>query len=50
VAEETGLDVEVGLPFAVVVDTPTRRVDVLFWVPADHRPRVVAASEAVEAA
>jgi len=50
VAEETGLDVEVGLPFAVVVDTPTRRVDVLFWVPADHRPGVVAASEAVEAA
>jgi 8-oxo-dGTP diphosphatase len=50
VAEETGLQVEPGLPFGVVVDTDARRVDVLFWVPVDHRPRVSVASEALEAA
>ncbi len=50
VAEETGLDVEPALPFGVVVDTDARRVDVLFWVPVDHRPRVVTGSEALEAA
>jgi ADP-ribose pyrophosphatase YjhB (NUDIX family) len=50
VAEETGLEVEPALPFGVVVDTEVRRVDVLFWVPVDHRPPVAAASEALEAA
>ena len=50
VAEETGLDVEVGLPFGVVVDPRTRRVDVLFRVPVDHEPAVRLHREAVEAA
>ena len=50
VAEETGLDVEVGLPFGVVVDPRVRRVDVLYRVPADHRPEVHLRQEAVEAA
>lgn len=49
VAEETGLRVEVGLPFATVVDPGPRRVDVLFWVRAGSTPRVQAAGEALRA-
>jgi len=50
VREETGLAVEVGLPFAAVVEPRARRVDVLFHVPVDHRPEVTASSEATQAA
>lgn len=46
VKEETGLDVEVGLPIATVVEPRTRRVDVVFHVAADHEPAVVPGSEA----
>jgi 8-oxo-dGTP diphosphatase len=50
VREETGLDVEVGLPFGAVVDPGARRVDVLFHVPVHGRPAVTVGSEATEAA
>ncbi|HYJ76232.1 MAG TPA: NUDIX domain-containing protein, partial [Kineosporiaceae bacterium] len=36
VREETGLDVEVGLPFATLVAPSSRRVDILFHVEVDH--------------
>ena len=49
VAEETGLLVEVGLPFGTVVDPGPRRVDVLFWVRASSAPPVRAAGEALRA-
>jgi 8-oxo-dGTP diphosphatase len=51
VAEETGLQVSVGLPFATVVDPRARRVDVLYWVevgdPWPTAPVVEAAGEAL---
>ena len=49
VEEETGLRVEVGLPFSTVVEPGSRRVDVLFWVRVDEAFRVDAAGEAQEA-
>jgi 8-oxo-dGTP pyrophosphatase MutT (NUDIX family) len=53
VLEETGLRIEVRLPFTVVVEPSSRRVDVLFWVPADQgsgpAPDVEAAGEALSA-
>src|SRR4051794_20259565 len=49
VAEETGLRIEVGLPFATVVDPSSRRVDILFWVQAGFASEVQAAGEAVSA-
>jgi ADP-ribose pyrophosphatase YjhB (NUDIX family) len=49
VEEETGLRVHVGLPFATVVDPRSRRVDILFWVQAEHAPQVDAAGEALAA-
>lgn len=49
-AEETGLVIEPGLPFGVVVEPRSRRVDVLFHVPVTDRPEVAASSEATEAA
>jgi ADP-ribose pyrophosphatase YjhB (NUDIX family) len=49
VAEETGLRVEVGLPFATVVDPRPRRVDILYWVQADRAYPVNAAGEALTA-
>jgi ADP-ribose pyrophosphatase YjhB (NUDIX family) len=49
VREETGLAIEVGLPFGVVVEPGARRVDVLFHVPASHRPGATASSEATHA-
>jgi ADP-ribose pyrophosphatase YjhB (NUDIX family) len=48
VAEETGLRVEVRQPFAVVVEPSTRRIDILFHVPLDHRPEVRASGEALQ--
>ena len=50
VREETGLTIEVGLPFGTVVDPRARRVDVLFHVPVDREIEVVPSSEAVRAA
>ncbi|HEY6796900.1 MAG TPA: NUDIX hydrolase [Kineosporiaceae bacterium] len=49
VREETGLVIEVGLPFGVVVEPGARRVDVLFHVPASGRPEARASSEATHA-
>jgi 8-oxo-dGTP diphosphatase len=49
VEEETGLRVEVGLPFDIVVDASSRRVDILYWVQTDHAPEVRASGEAVSA-
>jgi 8-oxo-dGTP diphosphatase len=49
VEEETGLLVEVGLPFATVVEPSARRVDVLYWVQAGRSPSVSAAGEALTA-
>jgi 8-oxo-dGTP diphosphatase len=47
--EETGLDVEVGLPIGVVVEPVTRRVDVVFLVVAGREVDVRPRSEAVRA-
>lgn len=49
VEEETGLRVEVGLPFSTVVEPGSRRVDILFWVRVDEPFAVDAAGEALEA-
>jgi 8-oxo-dGTP diphosphatase len=49
VAEETGLRIEVGLPFAVVVEPGSRRVDVLFRIPVAEGIRVHPRGEAVQA-
>jgi len=49
VEEETGLRVEVGLPFATVVDATSRRVDILFWVQVERADTVDAAGEALQA-
>ena len=49
VAEETGLHVEGGLPFATVVDPGPRRVDILYWVESTSAPVIEAAGEAVSA-
>jgi 8-oxo-dGTP diphosphatase len=49
VGEETGLRVEVGQPFATVIEPRIRRVDVLFRVTLDERPDVTVAGEALTA-
>jgi 8-oxo-dGTP diphosphatase len=49
VREETGLAVEVGLPFATLVEPRSRRVDVLFFVPVHAEVAVRVAGEAVRA-
>lgn len=49
VEEETGLRIEVHLPFAIVVDPSSRRVDILYWVQADQAPAVRASGEALTA-
>jgi 8-oxo-dGTP diphosphatase len=49
VREETGLEVEVGLPIGVVVEPSSRRVDIVFHVSADRAVEVQARSEAVSA-
>lgn len=49
VYEETGLRISVDAPLTTVVDPAARRVDVIFHVPVDRPPDVVARSEAVEA-
>jgi 8-oxo-dGTP diphosphatase len=49
VAEETGLRITVGQPFATVVEPSVRRVDVLYHVATDERPAVRVAGEALTA-
>ncbi|HST81514.1 MAG TPA: NUDIX domain-containing protein [Kineosporiaceae bacterium] len=49
VEEETGLRIQVHLPFTIVVDPSSRRVDILYWVQADSAPSVRASGEAVTA-
>jgi 8-oxo-dGTP diphosphatase len=49
VEEETGLRIQVELPFAIVVDASSRRVDILYWVQADEAPAVRASGEALTA-
>jgi 8-oxo-dGTP diphosphatase len=49
VREETGLRVEVGLPFATLIAPRSRRVDILFHVAVDAPVQVRPAGEAVRA-
>lgn len=49
VEEETGLRVQVDLPFAIVVEPKSRRIDILYWVQADDTPPVRASGEAISA-
>jgi 8-oxo-dGTP diphosphatase len=49
VREETGLDVEVGFPFAALVAPRSRRVDILFHVDVDRQVDVRACGEAIRA-
>lgn len=49
VEEETGLLIAAERPFAIVVDPSSRRVDILYWVQADHAPAVRASGEALTA-
>lgn len=48
VREETGLRVEVGMPLSVLVNGPLRRVDVVYRIRVDERPRAEAGGEASE--
>jgi 8-oxo-dGTP diphosphatase len=50
VREETGLAVEIGLPFTSVVDPRSRRVDILFHVAVQADVPVRVAGEALRAA
>ncbi len=45
VEEETGLRIDVELPFAIVVDASSRRVDILYWVQAETETLVRASGE-----
>ena len=49
VREETGLAVEVGLPFATLVAPRSRRVDILFHVTVERPVQVVVDGEAIRA-
>jgi 8-oxo-dGTP diphosphatase len=49
VREETGLDVEVALPFAALVAPASRRVDILFHVDVDRQVYVHVDGEAIRA-
>lgn len=49
VAEEVGLRISVGQPFATVIEPRVRRVDVKFHVPVPQRPPVRVAGEALSA-
>jgi 8-oxo-dGTP diphosphatase len=48
--EETGLRIEVALPFATLVEPRSRRVDILFFVPVHADIDVHVAGEAVRGA
>lgn len=47
--EETGLDVEVGLPLTTQVDAQVRRVDVIYRIAVDSPPEVTPGGEARDA-
>lgn len=49
VREETGIEIEPGLPSTVKVNPYLRRVDVIFHVPVDPPPRVTPGGEAHDA-
>lgn len=49
VEEETGLLIEVELPFAIVVDPASRRVDILYWIQVAEAVPVRASGEALTA-
>jgi 8-oxo-dGTP diphosphatase len=49
VREETGLDVEVGLPLTTQVNSSVRRVDVIYRITVGSRPAVRPGGEAREA-
>jgi 8-oxo-dGTP diphosphatase len=49
VREETGLAIEVGFPFATIVEPRSRRVDILFFVPVHNDVAVRVAGEALRA-
>lgn len=46
VREETGLQIEVGLPLTCQVNSPLRRVDVIYRLEVDHEPPVRVGGEA----
>lgn len=46
IAEETGLRVRVAKPLTAQVNPRLRRVDVIFHIPIDRRPRVTVGGEA----
>lgn len=46
VREETGLRIEVGLPVTCQVNSPLRRVDVIYRLEVDQRPEVRVGGEA----
>jgi len=46
VREETGLRIEVGLPLTCQVNSPLRRVDVIYRIEVDHEPAVRVGGEA----
>jgi 8-oxo-dGTP diphosphatase len=50
VREETGLRIQVGFPFATLVEPRSRRVDILFFVPVHADVAVQVAGEAVRGA
>jgi ADP-ribose pyrophosphatase YjhB (NUDIX family) len=49
VREETGIEIEPGLPSTVKVNPALRRVDVIFHVPVSAPPRVTPGGEAEDA-
>jgi ADP-ribose pyrophosphatase YjhB (NUDIX family) len=50
VREETGLEIEVGFPFATLVEPRSRRIDVLFHVAVSGDVDVMVSGEAVSGA
>lgn len=46
VREETGLRIEVGVPLTCQVNSPLRRVDVIYRLEVDHEPEVRVGGEA----
>jgi ADP-ribose pyrophosphatase YjhB (NUDIX family) len=47
VREETGLEIEVGFPFATLVEPRSRRIDILFHVAVSRSVDVMVSGEAV---
>lgn len=47
VREETGIDIEVGLPLTCLVNAAVRRVDIIYLVPVNDRPTFTVGGEAL---